>query len=82
LAQTPDPILLEWAASQDRVIITRDVNTLIGFACGRVQAGQPMAGVLVLRRTIGVGQAINEILLVAQCYTADEIKDQIIYLTL
>jgi len=41
-----------------------------------------MPGVLALRRGIGIRQAIEEILLVAHCYTADEMKDQVVYLPL
>ena|SRR5438128_1067381 len=82
LQHTPDPVILEWAAREGRILISRDRRTLVRDAWGRVQAGEPMPGILALRRRIGVGQAIEEILLVVQCYTADEMKDQVVYLPL
>lgn len=32
LAMADDPALLAWAAAQDRVVLTHDANTLVGFA--------------------------------------------------
>jgi hypothetical protein len=82
LQHTHDPLILDWAAAEGRVLITRDRRTLIPCAWNRVKAGQPMPGVLALRRRIRIHQAIGDILLVAQCYPADEIKDQVLYLPL
>jgi hypothetical protein len=75
LGHTPDPLILEWAAREGRVLITGDLNSMVGFALGRVQAGLPMPGVLALKENVGIGRVIDDILLVAQCYTADEMKD-------
>ncbi len=80
---TPDPLILEWAAAQERVVITGDCNTMVGFAWDRVRAGQSMPGLLVLRENAGIGQAIEDILLVAICYKADEMKDlAVVYIPL
>jgi hypothetical protein len=55
---------------------------MVGFAWARVKAGQPMPGVLVVRENTGIGRAINDILLVAECCTPDDIKDQVWFLPL
>jgi predicted nuclease of predicted toxin-antitoxin system len=82
LAHRPDPEILQWAADQDRVLVTEDVSTMIGFAWQRVKDGQPMTGVLALTEGIGIGRAIEDILTVVLCYDAQEIKDQVLYLPL
>jgi hypothetical protein len=82
LDKTPDPEVLEWAAEDGRVLITQDRKTLVGFAYARVKAGQPMPGVLALRKKCGIGEAIEDILLVAKCYTASEMNDQVLYIPL
>ena len=46
LGHTPDERILEWAAAEGRVLITGDVNTMVGFAWNRVRQKQPMPGVL------------------------------------
>jgi predicted nuclease of predicted toxin-antitoxin system len=44
LTGAEDRILLEWAARHDRVRLTHDVQTLVGFAWEFVRLGKPMAG--------------------------------------
>jgi hypothetical protein len=82
LAHTPDPDILEWAATEGRIVLTGDVNTMVGFAWDRVEAGRPMPGVLALLEDGSIGQAIEDILLVVEIYTADEMKDQVLFIPL
>jgi hypothetical protein len=83
LGNTPDPDILAWAAAEGRVLITEDVNTMVGFAWQRVRQGQPMPGVLALLGTGGIGRAIDDILLIVQAYTADEMRaEAVIYIPL
>lgn len=63
-------------------ILTHDVNTLTQYAYERVEAGLPMPGVLEVKRTFPVGQAIEEILLLAECSLDGEWEGQILYLPL
>jgi hypothetical protein len=82
LDRTPDPVILEWAASHDLVVLTGDLNTMVGFAWDRVKAAQNMPGVVALLENIGVGRVIDDILLVALCYAPDEIKNQVLFIPL
>jgi hypothetical protein len=79
LETAPDPTILEWAATQGLVLLTHDRKTIPSFAYERVAAGLPMAGVFLVRRTMPVGQAIDELLLAAQCLSADECKNLVRY---
>src|SRR5271166_6092645 len=65
LDHTPDPIILEWAANQGRVVVSVDKKTLAVDAWDRVAGGMPMPGVAVLRRLLSIGQAVNELELIA-----------------
>jgi hypothetical protein len=80
LDHTPDPIILAWAASQDRVLVTGDLNTMVGFAWAKVQSGDPMPGVLALLENAGVGRVIDDILLVALSSEPEDIKDQVVFI--
>jgi hypothetical protein len=82
LGHTPDGQILEWAAAEGRIVITRDVNTMIGSAWDRVKAGESMPGLLALRERFAIGQAITDIHLVAECYTEDDMTNQVIYIPL
>jgi hypothetical protein len=82
LRGSPDPVVLDWAASEGRVLITGDVNTLVAIAISRVASGEPMPGVFALRRGASMGDVIDDILLLATCYEPDDVRDQIIRIPL
>lgn len=39
-----DPTLLQFAADEKRILLTHDVETLVGYAWDRVRAGKAMSG--------------------------------------
>ena len=49
LAATPDPLILDWAADNGRILMTRDVSSMTGFAKARVLTGMRMPGVLLVQ---------------------------------
>ncbi len=75
---TPDPDVLKWAAEEQRVLITHDRATMVGFAYDRSAAGEPLPGVIVTTDKQTIGEAIDDILLLAHCMAEDEIMDQIV----
>jgi hypothetical protein len=82
LSGADDPAVLEWAAREGRVLLTHDVATMTRHAYERVQAGRPMPGVFEVSRTVPVGLAIEEILLIAECSLEGEWEGQVRYLPL
>lgn len=82
LTGVEDPILLDWAAQHNRVLLTHDVQTLVGFAWESVRTGKPMAGVIVLGKQLRVSQAVEELLLIAECSDAEEWVGVVAYLPL
>lgn len=77
-----DPAVLEWTASEGRVLLTHDVNTVTAFAYERVAQGLPMPGVFEVSLNVPVSIAIEEILLLAECSVEGEWEGQINYLPL
>jgi hypothetical protein len=57
LSGAPDPQILEWAAREERVVITHDVSTLAGFAYERIVGSLPMPGVMIVSDNLGIGAA-------------------------
>ena len=82
LMQTPDPDILHWAASQERVLLSHDVSTVPPAAYRRVAEGQPMPGVFIVPDRMPLGQAIDEILFLALDAEPGEWMDQVLYLPL
>lgn len=62
LDSTPDPVILQWAADNGRVLITHDVNLMRGFANQRVEAGLPMPGVILVPEGVPFGPTIQGII--------------------
>lgn len=75
-----DPYLLELAVQQDRVLLTQDANTMIGFAYERVDRGQAMAGVVVVSNYVRIADAIKDIVLLIQCGSLEDCENKVQYL--
>ncbi len=82
LSGASDPIVLEWVAAEDRLLLTHDVTTLTRYAYERVQAALPMPGVIEVSRAVPLGQAIEDILLIAELSLPNEWVGQVLYLPL
>jgi len=82
LSSAPDPVILEWAAHQGRVVVSVDKKTLAVAAWDRVRRGLPMPGVAILRIVLTIGQAIDELEILALAGIPDDLQDQVIYLPL
>lgn len=82
LSGSPDHEVLEWAAQYGRILLTHDVSTMTQFAYSRIRAGQTIAGIIEVPQSMPVGQAINDVLLMAEVYLPGELENRIEYLPL
>lgn len=77
-----DPALLDWAAAQQRILLTHDLKTIPKYAYERIAAGLPMPGILALASDLPIGQAIKELVLVIECSEQDEFDNRVTHLPL
>jgi predicted nuclease of predicted toxin-antitoxin system len=82
LLQAPDPQVLAWAAQESRLLLTQDVETMVGFANARVAQGLPMSGVIVLRHTLRLSTAIDDILTIASASDIGDWANRVVFLPL
>lgn len=82
LRTVDDPTILQWAADEGRILISHDIKTVPGFAGERLSSGLPMPGVILLRSTLSLARAIDELATVAGASSAEEWNNQIAYLPL
>jgi hypothetical protein len=82
LRSAEDPVILEWAAHEGRVLITHDAATMSYFAYERVKAGMAMPGVIEVPDDLPIGMAIEDILLLAEYSDRNEWENQVLYLPL
>jgi hypothetical protein len=77
-----DRKILDWLATEQRVLFTHDVTTMRPYAEARVGEGKPMPGLFEVSDYLPIGQAIEEILLIAECSVEGEWEGQILFLPL
>ena len=82
LAGADDPAVLAWAADHNRIILTHDRSTMPSFAYERFERGEIMPGVFILHDRFAVGEAIEELLLMAACSEQEEWSGRVVYLPL
>jgi|SRR5262249_23819479 hypothetical protein len=75
---TPDLEVLAWAASENRVLLTNDRNTMVGFAYQRAASGQPVPGLIVTSNSQSIGAAIDDVLLITECLLEEEMRDKVV----
>jgi predicted nuclease of predicted toxin-antitoxin system len=83
LLEAADPAVLVWAAREQRIVISHDVKTMIGFARERISRGEPMAGLFVVH-LVGMvpSKIIDDLLLLDDCSETGEWASQVVYLPL
>lgn len=64
LSNAADTDILDWADEEGRILLTHDRRTMPQYAYQRIAEGKTIAGLIVMKATIQVGQAIEDILLI------------------
>lgn len=75
-----DPTVLEWDASEGRILLTHDRQTIPGFAHARVRAAEPMPGVFIIDDKVPTRAAIDAILLADGASQPADWQDQVVFL--
>lgn len=82
LRTSRDPHILEFAAQENRVVLSHDTRTMQTHASNRILADKPMPGLFIVHQDLPIGRAIEEIVTLALCSRDDEWNGMIEYLPL
>jgi hypothetical protein len=82
IAGADDPLVLEWAANENRILLTHDARTMPKYAYERMAAGLSVPGVFVVNDQTSVGQMIEEILTLNEASDAREWDNRVVFLPL
>ncbi len=80
MAGWEDPAILEWVASNDRVVLTHDVGDMTKYAYDRIRAQVPMPGVVEVPDRLPVGRAIDDLVYLIGCSLDHEWENQVRFL--
>jgi hypothetical protein len=61
IVATLDPLILEWAANNNRILITRDVSSMTDAAKARLASGLRMPGMLLILERASVREILESI---------------------
>lgn len=82
LSEAPDPLVLEWATSEIRVVVSHDHRTMRAYAEERVNSELPMRGLILIRQRVPLREAIDDLVLIAETTTAEEWEGKIVFVPL
>lgn len=82
LSGADDPVVLEWAADEGRILLTHDVATITRYAYERLAQKLSMPGVIEIHTDAPIGRVIEDLFLILECVTLEELDGQIYYLPL
>jgi GAF domain-containing protein len=77
-----NPDVLEWAATQGRVLLTHDLATMTRFANDRIALGLSYPGIIFVRSTLAVGLVIEDLAIIVGASEAEELTNRNIFLPL
>lgn len=80
LYQSPDDELLAWLASEERILLTHDVQTMPRYVFERVEAGESVPGVIEVHQDTPIGTAIDELEILIGTGTAEDFANQVKYI--
>lgn len=82
LSGEDDPVVLEWAADEGRILLTHDVATITRYAKARLTKNLSMPGVIEIHMDAPIGRVIEDLFMILECGMPKDLDGQIYYLPL
>lgn len=77
LSEASDEAVLEWAAQQERIVLTHDIKTMVPLANARVMKGLRMPGVIAVRGATAYGPVVEDLCILLNASTPEEWEGRI-----
>ncbi len=75
-----DPDVPRWAAESQRVVLTHDAATMIGYAKKRMISGEPMPGLIAARTNRPIGRVIEDLEILLRAGNPAEMERRILFI--
>jgi hypothetical protein len=80
VAEASDDVILEWAAQENRILLTHDLKTIPDFAYNRIAKGLVMPGVFAISGFAPHNLVVNDIILIFGVSEAKEWENRVEYI--
>lgn len=77
IAGADDSTVLAWAARETRILLTHDAKTIPKYAYELMTSGEMIAGVIVASDRLAMSVVIEDILLIVECSSTTDWKNQL-----
>lgn len=77
-----DPAVLDWAATEKRIVLTHDLDTMTKYVKERIKQGLPFAGVILIRDTLAIANTIEDLLIIVDASEPGEWEHRVEFLPL
>jgi hypothetical protein len=81
MAQKTDEEQLEWAAANSRVVYSFNRGDFLGLHTAWLSTGRSHAGIILSRQGLSVGEQMRRLLRLVAAKTADEMRNQVEFLS-
>jgi hypothetical protein len=78
LSGADDPSILAWAAQEGRMLLTHDFKTMPQHVVEAIESNFNITGVIITPQSMPIGEAIQDILLLAEYCSTEEMGNRII----
>jgi hypothetical protein len=82
LTDLEDVLVLEWAAREQRIVLTHDASTMEPAAWARIEAGLPMPGIMIIGQSVAIGVAVENLVLIVESSDPEEWTERVTHLPL
>lgn len=82
LLHADDETILEWAASENRIVLTHDLKTIPDFVYKRINQILMMPGVFAVPTEASRNDIFDNLIMIVSCSEPEEWANQIVYLPL
>jgi hypothetical protein len=79
---TLDPEILEWCEENRFLLVTNNRRSMPVHLADHIKQDRHIPGILVFRAKSGLGEILDDLLLIAEVDASDEFRDQIIHIPL
>ena len=80
--EADDPVVLEWCAIEERILVSHDLRTIPKYAYERIRDGKTVTGIILVPTDLPIHQRIEDLHILIECAAEEDWTNRLEYLPL
>ena len=80
--EADDPVVLEWCAIEERILVLHDLRTIPKYAYERIRDGKTVTGIILVPTDLPIHQSIEDLHILIECAAEEDWTNRLEYLPL